>query len=90
MTQQSTDALVPQPLPLKEVATLLIRSYQLHEGLWDLALEMQVGIGQVGLARADLLPGAMIRVSRIGLAKTLPENAGPNTVNAAEVNPVAR
>jgi hypothetical protein len=75
------------PVSLKEVGALLVKHYGLREGLWDVAIEIQVGIGQFGAAPADAtpLPGAMFRISRIGLNHAL--QVGPLTVNAAEVNP---
>ena len=82
-----TESEQPEPLPLKEVVALLVKYHSLHEGLWDLALEVQVGIGQFGPSAGKLLPGAMIGVSRIGLTKS--QVVGPNTVNAAEVNPAS-
>jgi hypothetical protein len=77
----------PDPLPLTEVATLLIKRYGIHEGLWDLAFEMNVGIGLFGQSSSDILPGAMFRVSRVGLARA--PQKGPLTVDAAEVNPTS-
>jgi hypothetical protein len=74
----------PQPLPLKEVAELLVKHYGLREGLWELALEMQVGIGQFGATPDAALPGAAFGVSRVGLARVAV--AGPRTVNAAEIS----
>ena len=74
----------PQPLPLKEVAELLVKHYGLSEGLWELALEMQVGVGQFGATPDAALPGAAFGVSRVGLARVAV--AGPRTVNAAEIS----
>jgi hypothetical protein len=83
--QPPTDARVQPPaLTLKEVGELLVKKYDLHEGIWDISIEIQAGIGQFG-ALPDVLPGAMFRISRIGLSRA-PE-IGPHTVNAAEVNP---
>jgi hypothetical protein len=86
---QSTEIIAPDPIQLREVTTLLLKHYGLHEGLWDLNLELQMGIGQFGQTREKALPGAMVTVSRIGVSRTPAENAGPNTVNAAEANPVS-
>ena len=77
----------PQPLSLKDVAGLLVRHYDLREGLWELALEVQVGVGvgQFGSAPDMMLPGATFGISRIGLVRA--ETEGPKTVNAAVINP---
>ena len=74
----------PQPLPLKEVAALLVKHYGLQQGLWELALEMQVAIGQFGAAPEAALPGAAFGVTRVGLVRV--EQVGPRTVDAAEIN----
>ena len=85
MEQPPTDTkAVPEALTLRQVGELLVKKYGLHEGLWDLSIEIQAGIGQFG-APPDVLPGAIFRISRIGLSKA-PE-LGTHTVNAAEVNP---
>jgi hypothetical protein len=85
----STDPIAPPtPVSLKEIGALLVKHYGFHDGLWDVAIEIQVGVGQFGAAPADAapLPGAMFRVSRIGLTKAL--QVGPLTINAAEINPI--
>jgi hypothetical protein len=77
----------PEPLSLKNVAGLLVKHYGLHEGLWELALEVQVGVGvgQFGNAPDMMLPGATFGISRIGLVRA--EKEGPKSVNAAVINP---
>ena len=85
----STDvvAALPTPVSLKEVGALLVKHYGLHDGLWDVAVELQAAIGQLGTPPNDVLPGAMFRISRMGLNKVA--QVGPLTVNAAEINPRA-
>ena len=73
----------PDPLPLTEVTKLLLKHLQISEGEWDLALEFQLALGQVGPEPSKLLPGAMIAVSRIGVVKAM--QRGPNTVDASKV-----
>ena len=73
------------PLALKDVGVALIKHCGLHEGLYDVAIEFQFAIGRVGPSRESIYPGAMLGVSRIGLAKA--EQKGPHTVDAREVNP---
>jgi hypothetical protein len=75
----------PEPLSLKKVGELLVKHYGLHEGMWDVAIEIQAAIGQFGFPPTDVMPGAMFRISRIGLTKA--NQAGHMTVNAAELNP---
>jgi hypothetical protein len=87
MTPANTDAL-PVPISLKEVGALLVKHYDLHEGLWDVAVEIQVAVGQLGMPPdPSPLPGAMFRISKIGLTQA--PQFSLLTVNAAEINPLA-
>lgn len=70
---------------LREITELLVKHHNLHEGLYDLALEFQIAVGAVGPDPASIIPGAMFGVRRIGIMKT--EKAGASTVDAAQVNP---
>ncbi len=72
-------------LSLRELAEVLVKHYDLSEGQYDLLLEYQIGIGAVGPDKENLVPGAMIGVTRLGLLRAA--NAGPNTVDAAKINP---
>lgn len=72
-------------LSLKELATILIQKYDYNEGLFDLSIEFQIGIGGVGPDPTSQIPGAMIGVSKIGLLST--DILGPTTVDASIVNP---
>jgi hypothetical protein len=72
---------------MKEMGTLLVKHYGIHDGLWDVAVEIQAAVGQFGTPPSDVLPGAMFRITRIGLVKAV--QFGPLTINAAETNPPA-
>lgn len=91
-TTEKTSAQAPStvepPLPLRDLAVILIKHYGIHEGLYDLSVEFQIGIGAVGPSPTALTPGAMIGVSRIGLIPSSIE--GPTTVDAAVVNPLKK
>lgn len=76
---------IDQPLSTRELATVLIKHYGLHEGCFDLLVEFQIGVGAVGPDPATPAPGVMIGVSKIGLMPS--KNKGPTTVDAAIVNP---
>ncbi len=71
---------------LKEITEHLIRIKGYHEGLYDISVEISFAVGSFGPTSELILPGAMFGVSGIGLAKT--EKVGPNTVDAALVNPI--
>ena len=84
MSQLGTEVANPEPLKLRDVTTLLIRHYGYTEGLWDLAVEIQFGAGQVGPAPANALPGAIIAISRIGLSRATALTA--STIDAAAIS----
>lgn len=73
-------------LSLQQIAELIIKEQKLHEGLYDLAFEFQIGVGAVGPSPETVLPGAMIGISRIGIKRA--EKLGPLTVDASKINPV--
>jgi len=70
---------------LREITELLVKHHGLHEGLYDLMLEFQIGIGAAGPDPSSIVPSAMVGVKRIGLMKAF--SPGAATVNAAECNP---
>lgn len=72
-------------LNLKELAVVLIKHYDLHEGLYEVSIGFQVAIGAVGPAPELVVPGAMLGVSGVGLVKA--ETPNQHTVDASEVNP---
>lgn len=79
---------VENPLTMKDLGTMLIKHYDLHEGKFDLWLEFQVGFGNVGPNQESVLPGAALGISRVGLVSSKTE--GPFTIDAATVNPARR
>jgi hypothetical protein len=72
-------------LELKEITEILVKHFGLHDGKYDISIEFNVGVGAVGPTEQNRLPGAMIAVSRIGIAQATQD--GPATVNASEINP---
>lgn len=68
-----------------DLLALLIRHFDLHEGLFVLSVDFQVAVGAIGPTPDDMLPGMMVGVAGIGVeAVDLP---GPNTLDASECNP---
>jgi hypothetical protein len=74
-----------EPLSILELTTLLIKHYDVHEGIYTPLIEFQIGVGAVGPRPESQYPGAMIGVAKVGLAKA--KTLGPSTVDAAEANP---
>lgn len=72
---------------LKELAEILIKHQGLHEGLYDLGFELNVGFGNVGPSREQALPGAVFGIKAVGLSRV--SEPGPHTLDAAVVNPAA-
>jgi hypothetical protein len=77
-----------KPLNLKDTIEILIKYYNLHEGLYDLAFEIQIGVGNFGPNPENQLPGAAIGVGGIKLIKST--KVGQHTVDAAVVNPAPK
>jgi hypothetical protein len=73
---------------LKEVAAALMKQQGIHEGLWLLAFEFNLGAGLVGATKEDIRPAAFVQINKISLVRQNEISAAPNLiVNAAEVNP---
>lgn len=70
---------------LLEVGELLVKHHGLHEGFYEVALELQVGVGAIGPTPESRLPGAMIGFSKVGLRKV--DKLQPLVIDAAKVNP---
>lgn len=75
-------------MSLVELGALLIKHNDIHEGLFNVSVEFQIGVGSVGPEPNSVVPGAMIGVSRIGLAKV--DQSGPHTVDASKTNPLKK
>jgi len=75
---------------LIELTEILVKHQKLHEGLYNLSLEFQLGVGAVGPTPELICPGVMIGVSGIGLSKTEKEKTNIHTIDAAKVNPAPK
>jgi hypothetical protein len=84
-TQQPSTPSDLAPLQLKELTEMLIKHYGLKNGLYDLLIEFQIGLGGVASANGtdQLLPGAIVGISRIGLHKV--ESPTAQTIDASKV-----
>ena len=84
----STPAPIADPLALKELAGVLVRHYGIKEGLYDLLVQFQIGVGTFGPDASNLGPGATVTLAKVGLVQT--QVVGPSTVDAKEVNPAPK
>ena len=82
----SNNETVSEPLSLIEMTEVLIKHYGFHEGMYNLSVEFQIGVGNVGPDPLMAGPGAAISIHRIGLtgAPVPPNNS---SVDASIVNP---
>jgi hypothetical protein len=69
----------------KELATILIKNQNIHEGLWGIFVKFGIGAANIGESPENLLPAAIVPILEIGLQKFDKETN--LSVNAAEVNP---
>jgi hypothetical protein len=86
-TKPDTSATNPAPIPLKELAAILIRHYDHHEGFYEVGVQFNIAVGSVGPGPDPTLaaPGAVVAVAGIGLAKC--SESSPLGVDASLVNP---
>jgi hypothetical protein len=74
----------------RELAEILIRHQGIREGLWGVYFEFRIGAANVNVSPAsdDLVPAAIIPVSKVGIQRFDEPNS--LTVDAAKVNPAGR
>jgi hypothetical protein len=70
-----------------EVAELLIRKQDIHEGDWTAAVEFVVTAAVVGPTPTDAKPGLMVMSNSVQLVRTQPNTPPHLVVDAAKVNP---
>lgn len=73
-------------ISLKALAEILIKHFDYHEGLYDVGIQFNIAIGQVGATPTSVAPGAVISIGGVGISKA--PQLGPSTVDAAQVNPL--
>jgi hypothetical protein len=73
----------------QEVLEALVKQAGLHEGQWQLFMAFGLAAANMGPSDADLVPGAAIAVTGIGLQKAMPESPKALTIDAALVNPAS-
>lgn len=78
---------VAAPLDMHEIATVLVKHYGLHSGQYNLLIEFQFGISNIGPDPKVSIPGVMVGIKKLGLIPHTEEQSGPFTIDAAVVNP---
>lgn len=70
-----------------EVAELLIKKADVHEGRWVAIPEYSVNAGIIGQSPGDSRPGVALLLPSLQLAKADPNSPSQLVVDAAVVNP---
>ncbi len=73
---------------VKQLAEILIKAQDLHEGHWGISVTFGLSAGNVGNATGDMFPSALIPITELGIQRFDEPNA--MTVDAAIVNPVEK
>jgi hypothetical protein len=71
----------------KELLLALVKAAGLHEGKWQLIMTFGLAGMNVGPSEAEVVPGATVAITGIGLQKATPESPTALVIDAAEVNP---
>lgn len=74
----------------KELAEILVKQQNIHEGLWGIVIEFAFAAGLVPFPpspepNSNMVPAAIVPVGRIGIQKF--DSANSVTVDASLVNP---
>jgi len=72
----------------KQLAAILVKEQNLHEGLWTIQYSFGIGGANVGPNPQELTPTAIVPILAVALARAQEPNA--LTVDAAEVNPAKK
>ena len=73
----------------QEVLEALIKKADLHEGRWQLILSLGLAGANFGPTPAEVVPGAAVAVTGIGLQKATPDSPDALTIDAAKANPAS-
>jgi hypothetical protein len=83
---------MPEPsqfmFKFQEVGEALVKQAGLHEGKWQIVMVFGLGAANMGPTEAELVPGAAIAVTGIGLQKANETSPAALVVDAAVVNPL--
>jgi hypothetical protein len=75
-------------LPYKELAEVLVKHLDIHEGFWSIFLKFGIQATNMSLNNAPYAPTAIVPVLEIGINREA--ELMPLAVDAAEVNPLVR
>ena len=72
-----------------EVTEALIKKAGIHEGKWQIILMFGLGGINMGPSPADIVPGAAVAVTGIGLQRATAKSPEALVVDASVVNPTS-
>jgi len=70
----------------QEVVTALLKQQRIHQGLWQLTVNLGFSAANVGESNNSLSPAAVVQIVAIGIQQASQQNN--LTVDAAKANPV--
>ena len=73
----------------QEVLEALIKKAGLHEGKWQLVVNFGLAGINMGPTAAEIVPGAAVAITGIGLQRATPDSPVALTADAAVVNPAS-
>lgn len=73
----------------QEVLQALLKQAGIHEGKWQLIASFGFTAMNMGPNDADVVPGAAVAITAIGLQKAKPDSPPALTADAAVVNPAS-
>lgn len=73
----------------KEMTEALVKQAGLHEGKWQVVFSFGLGAINMGPSPAEVVPGAAVAVTSVGLRRASPESPEALVVDAAQVNPAS-
>ena len=75
----------------KEIAEMMVKRADIHEGKWMLAVQFVFSATGVGQDEDSVLPGAFTGVAQLGIQRVIGDEGISNlTVDAAAINPYPR
>jgi hypothetical protein len=74
----------------KELLDLLIKQANVHEGRWILMANFGFSAGNFGPSADQMVPGAVVLVSQIGIQRAQPDTPEAMVLDAAVINPASR
>lgn len=70
----------------KEVLEALVRQADLREGKWQLFMSFGLGAANMGPTESEVVPGAAVAITGIGLVRATETSPPALVIDAAEVN----